>query len=107
MERTVLARLIDDNEGTGLPDQAFAEPTILICEELTPTLAEQLRRLSIAGVIQLGGGTTSHGAILARALGIPAIGGARRDSERLRPAQQVAINGSEGILWMISFGCPR
>ena len=99
VERTVLARL-DDKEGTGLPDQAFAEPTILICEELTPTLAEQLRRLSIAGVIQLGGGTTSHGAILARALGIPAIGGARRDSERLRPAQQVAINGSEGILWI-------
>ena len=99
VERTVLARL-DDKEGTGLPDQAFAEPTILICEELTPTLAEQLRRLSIAGVIQLGGGTTSHGAILARALGIPAIGGARRDSERLRPAQQVAINGSEGVLWI-------
>ena len=100
VERTVLARLIDDKGGTGLPDQAFTEPTILICEELTPTLSEQLRRLSIAGVIQLGGGTTSHGAILARALGIPAIGGARKDAERLRPAQQVAINGSEGVLWI-------
>jgi multiphosphoryl transfer protein len=100
VERTVLARLIDDKEGTGLPAQPFAVPTILICEELTPTLAERLRRLSIAGVIQLGGGTTSHGAILARALGIPAIGGARKDSERLRPAQQVAINGSAGILWI-------
>ncbi len=98
--RTVLSRLIDAKEGTGLPDQAFTEPTILICEELTPTLAAQLRRLSIAGVIQLGGGTTSHGAILARALDIPAIGGARRDLQRLQAAQQVAINGSEGILWI-------
>jgi multiphosphoryl transfer protein len=100
VERTVLARLIDSREGSALPDQAFADPTLLICEELTPTLAEQLRRLSIAGVIQLGGGTTSHGAILARALGIPAIGGARKDSERLRTAQRVAINGSAGSLWI-------
>jgi multiphosphoryl transfer protein len=100
VERTVLTRLIDAKAGLALPEQAFADPTILICEELTPTLAEQLRRLSIAGVIQLGGGTTSHGAILARALGIPAIGGARKDSERLRTAQQVAINGSEGALWI-------
>jgi len=40
VDRTVLARLINDKEGTGLPDQAFTEPTILICEELTPTLSE-------------------------------------------------------------------
>ena len=69
-----------ENGDLALPEQAFADPTMLICEELTPTLAEQFRRLSIAGVIQLGGGTTSHGAILARALGLPAIGGARNKS---------------------------
>ena len=83
-----------------MPDQAFADPTILVCEELTPTLAEQFRRISIAGVIQLGGGPNSHGAILARALGLPAIGGARKSLERLRTAQRVAISGSEGSLWI-------
>ena len=102
MERTVLrppewAR----NGDLSLAVQAAsAEPTLVICEELTPTLAEELYRLSVAGVIQLGGGTTSHGAILARALGLPAIGGARKILDRLRSAQRVAISGSEGLLWI-------
>jgi multiphosphoryl transfer protein len=100
VERTVLAGLIDENKGSTLPDRAFTDPTILVCEELTPTLAEQFRQLSIAGVIQLGGGPTSHGAILARALGLPAIGGTRKSLEQLRTAQQVAISGSEGALWI-------
>ena len=100
VERTVLAHLVDEKRGTTLPEQPFADATILVCEELTPTLAEQFRRLSIAGVIQLGGGPTSHGAILARALGLPAVGGARTNLERLRTAQRVAISGSQGSLWI-------
>jgi multiphosphoryl transfer protein len=100
VERTVVAHLVDEPNGSGPPIEAFVEPILLICEELTPTLAERFRRLSIAGVIQLGGGPTSHGAILARALGLPVVGGARKHLERLRTAQQVAINGSEGSLWI-------
>ncbi len=100
VERTVLAHLVDEKRGTTLPEQPFADETILVCEELTPTLAEQFQRLSTAGVIQLGGGPTSHGAILARALGLPAVGGARTNLERLRTAQRVAISGSEGSLWI-------
>jgi phosphoenolpyruvate-protein phosphotransferase/dihydroxyacetone kinase phosphotransfer subunit len=100
VDRTVLNHLVGEKWGSGLAEQAVAEPTLLICEELTPTLAEELHRLSIAGVIQLGGGATSHGAILARALGLPAIGGARKSLDRLRTAQRVAISGSEGLLWI-------
>jgi multiphosphoryl transfer protein len=98
--RTVLNRLIDEKKESVLPQEIFADSTILICEELTPTLAESFRRLSVAGVVQLGGGPTSHGAILARALGLPAIGGARSKLEDLRKAQRVAISGSEGTLWI-------
>ena len=100
VDRTVLNHLMGEKWGSGLAEQAFAEPTLLVCEELTPTLAEELHRLSIAGVIQLGGGATSHGAILARALGLPAIGGARKSLDRLRAAQRVVISGSEGLLWI-------
>ncbi len=100
VERAVLSHLIDEKKRSVLPDEAFTDSTILVCEELTPTLAEQFLRLSIAGVIQLGGGPTSHGAILARALALPAIGGGRNSLERLRTAQCVAISGSEGSLWI-------
>jgi multiphosphoryl transfer protein len=98
--RTVVNHLIDTKLESGLTEDAFTEPTLLICEELTPTLAEEFHRLSISGVIQLGGGATSHGAILARALGLPAIGGTRKSLDRLQTAQQVAISGSEGLLWI-------
>jgi phosphoenolpyruvate-protein phosphotransferase/dihydroxyacetone kinase phosphotransfer subunit len=100
VERTVLSHLIGETGRSGLPDETFTDSTILVCEELTPTLAEQFLRLEIAGVIQLGGGPTSHGAILARALALPAIGGGRNSLERLRTAQCVAISGSEGLLWI-------
>jgi phosphoenolpyruvate-protein phosphotransferase/dihydroxyacetone kinase phosphotransfer subunit len=98
VERTVLSRLIGEKKESVLPQETFVDSTILVCEELTPTLAESFRRLSVAGVIQLGGGPTSH--ILARALGLPAIGGARSNLEDLRKAQRVAISGSEGSLWI-------
>ena len=100
VERTVLGRLIDETPGAALPEKGFADPTVLICDELTPTLAERFHRLSIAGVIQLGGGTTSHGAILARAFELPAIGGAIQSLEQLRRAQWVAISGADGSFWI-------
>lgn len=100
VERMVLSHLVDETESPALPREAFATPAVVICEELTPTLAEQFHRDAAAGVIQLGGGTTSHGAILARAFALPAIGGARDQLDRLKGAQAVAIDGSKGLLWI-------
>lgn len=100
VDRMVLSHLVDETESPALPREAFAMPTLVVCEELTPTLAEQFRRDAAAGVIQLGGGTTSHGAILARAFALPSIGGARDQLDRLKSAQQVAIDGSKGMLWI-------
>jgi multiphosphoryl transfer protein len=98
-ERAVQRHLDGDTKGA-LPQAAFTEPTLIVCEELTPLLAEQFYQLSVAGVIQLAGGATSHGAILARALGLPSIGGAKNYLEQLRSARQVAISGTDGQLWI-------
>jgi len=100
VDRIVLSQLIDQNKTAPLPDEALQSPTIVICEELTPTLAERFHRAAVAGVIQLGGGTTSHGAILARAFGLPAIGGARESLVRLKTAKVLALDGSSGALWI-------
>ena len=51
-------------------------------------------------MIQLGGGTTSHGAILARAFELPAIGGAIQSLEQLQRAQWAAISGADGSFWI-------
>lgn len=74
------------------------EDYVLVCAELNPTLIDQIQSARITGVIQLGGGSLSHGAILARSLGLPAIGNAARSESMLRSAQLVAIDGSTGQL---------
>jgi phosphocarrier protein FPr len=53
-----------------------AEPGILVVEELTPAVAAALDAEVVRGVAAAAGGSTSHGAILARTLGIPAVVGA-------------------------------
>jgi multiphosphoryl transfer protein len=76
----------------------LSEDCVLVCPELTPTLIDQIQSTRVMGVIQLGGGSLSHGAILARSIGLPAIGNAARSESLLRSARMVAIDGTNGQL---------
>jgi phosphocarrier protein FPr len=93
----VLRQLAGDAGKLQLP--ADTSNLILICDELTPGLADAIRGTSIQGVLQLHGGTTSHGAILARALGLPSIGGAAQLADGIRQANCIAFDGSKGEVW--------
>jgi phosphotransferase system enzyme I (PtsI) len=64
----------------GLPDTALSavtEPSIIIAEDLTPSDTASLDPELTLGFITVQGGLTSHSAILARTLGLPAIVGMR------------------------------
>jgi multiphosphoryl transfer protein len=74
------------------------EDSVLVCAELNPTLIDQIQSTRITGVIELGGGSLSHGAILARSIGLPVIANAARSELMLRNAEIVAIDGSTGEL---------
>jgi multiphosphoryl transfer protein len=76
----------------------LSEDTVLVCAELNPTLIDQIQGTHVQGVIELGGGSLSHGAILARSIGLPAIGNAVQSETALRTARVVAIDGSSGQL---------
>ncbi len=73
---------------------------ILVCAELTPSLLDAARGGDLGGVIQLHGGPTSHGAILARALRLPSVGGAATLSQELRTAKMVGFDGTTGQIWI-------
>ncbi|MBQ9369269.1 MAG: phosphoenolpyruvate--protein phosphotransferase, partial [Victivallales bacterium] len=60
-----------DDESNALPD--FPQPVILLAKDLTPTETTHLDKHKIAAFVINGGSRTSHTAILARAMGIPAI----------------------------------
>lgn len=74
------------------------EDCVLVCAELNPTLIDQIQSTRITGVIELDGGSLSHGAILARSIGLPVIANAAGSESMLRSAEIVAIDGSTGQL---------
>jgi phosphocarrier protein FPr len=78
---------------------ALDKPAILFASELTPTQTAALDRQKILGLITVTGGPTSHSAILARALGIPAVTGASQSIEGIPADTTVAIDGFKGRIW--------
>jgi multiphosphoryl transfer protein len=75
-------------------------PVVLFAEDLTPTETAQLDMDQVLGVITTGGGPTSHSAILARSLGIPAVSGANPFIERVKDSTLVGLDGSRGAIWI-------
>lgn len=75
-------------------------PVILFAEELTPTETSSLDMDLVLGLMTVGGGPTSHSAILARALSIPAISGVSAALESLDPGTLVGLDGFNGQLWI-------
>ena len=76
-----------------LPDQA-----ILIAEQLTPSQTACLDTSKVLGFATVGGGATSHVAILARALGLPALCGLPSQVLSLVSGTQVLLDADNGEL---------
>ncbi|MDH5447203.1 MAG: phosphoenolpyruvate--protein phosphotransferase [Gammaproteobacteria bacterium] len=73
---------------------------ILVTDDLSPADTVLMQHQGIAGFITEGGGPTSHTAILARSLGIPAIVGLHHARERLKDDETIIIDGQEG--WILA-----
>ena len=91
---TVLLGL-PDHDPVDVPKGAGA---IIVTHDLTPSLTVQLDREAIAGIATDAGTRTSHVAILARSLGLPAVVGLRDATDRLQGGERVVLDGSSGIL---------
>ena len=91
---TVLLGL-PDHDPVDVPAGANA---ILVTRDLTPSLTVQLDRSAIAAIATDMGTRTSHVAILARSLGLPAVVGLRDATLRLRGDERLVLDGSTGLL---------
>ena len=91
---TVLMGL-PDHDPVDLPKGSEA---ILVTHDLTPSLTLQLDRETIAAIATDAGTRTSHVAILARSLGLPAIVGLLDATGRLRSGEQVILDGTTGTI---------
>ncbi len=72
------------------------KPTIIVAHDLTPSQTIQLDPKYVKGFICEMGGATSHAAILARSLSIPAVLGAKDILEKANHLEDIVIDGSDG-----------
>jgi phosphocarrier protein FPr len=83
-----------DNHKIDLP----ANPVILVAEDLSPSDTVSLEPDRVLGFCTATGGANSHTAILARALGLPAIVGVGQKALAIPNSSQVILNGDAGTL---------
>src|SRR5579884_530380 len=78
----------------------LGDGAVILAEELTPADAALLDPSRIRGFATVFGGADSHTAIMARALGLPAVLAVPGLMERARPGATVVVDGGEGIVIM-------
>ncbi len=76
----------------------FSEDAILVADDLLPSVAAEMNTERIHGFATNAGGWTSHTAIIARSLNIPAVAGLRRITSRIRSGETMIIDGHAGLV---------
>ena len=70
------------------------ESSVIVADELTPSLAAQVDWTKVRGFATDAGSRTYHTAILARSLDVPAVVGLHNASAQIEPGQLIVIDGS-------------
>ena len=70
--------------------------TVLVCRELTPSMTAGIKKENIVGIVTETGSQTSHSAILARALEIPAVLSVPNAATQLSSDELIIVDGTEG-----------
>ena len=79
-------------------DEQVEVPLILVSHDLSPADMLQFKQSVFAGFVTDVGGKTSHTAIVARSLDIPAVVGTRQASHLIRQDDMVIIDGDAGVV---------
>jgi phosphotransferase system enzyme I (PtsI) len=92
-----LLRALRGEAGVGL--EAMLQPAIVVAHDLTPSDTASLDPALALGFCTAAGGQTSHSAILARTLGIPAVVGLGETALRvIEPGRRLALDGGRGVV---------
>jgi len=82
----------------GPGDFSSEEPLVLVANDVAPADMMQFKRSVFTGFVTDVGGRTSHTAIVARSMDIPAVVGAREASRLIRQDDWIVIDGDAGIV---------
>ena len=74
--------------------------TVLVCKDLTPSMTSQIVKENVAGILTEVGGPTSHSAILARALEIPAVLSVPGIVDAVKDGDAAIVDGNAGDVFI-------
>ena len=92
----VIGHLLHKGVEEGL--EAIEQPSVVVARELAPGLTVQIDRERVIGLVSEEGTRTSHAAILAHSMGIPAVMGLSGALQRIRPGAMLVLDGARGTV---------
>lgn len=96
--RDVGQRVLEEVTGQRREKVDIPEGTVLVAEDLTPSDTAALDRTNVVGFCTVAGGASSHVAILARSLDIPAVAGIEPRALDVADGTLVILDGAKGTL---------
>lgn len=97
--KDVSRRLLANLLGKPLPNPALIdEEVVIIADDLTPSDTAQLNKNFVRGFATNIGGRTSHSAIMARSLEIPAVVACKTITEDVNDGDMIVLDGIEGVV---------
>ncbi|MGQ4538419.1 phosphoenolpyruvate--protein phosphotransferase [Dermabacteraceae bacterium P7074] len=96
--RDVGQRVLDGLTGAKRETAEMPEGTVLIADDLTPSDTAQLDRSKVVGFATVHGGASSHVAIIARSLDLPAVAGIEERATEIADGSRVVLDGTAGTL---------
>ena len=77
---------------------SLPEGSVIVAKDLTPSMTAGINPAHVTGIVTELGGKTSHSAILARALEIPAVVAVSGVMDKIEDGDELVLDGSEGIV---------
>lgn len=97
--RDVAKRLLANLLGIELPDYSrLSKDVIIVADDLTPSMTAQLDKTHVKGFVTNIGGRTSHSAILARTMEIPAVVGTKIATTDIPHGAKIILDGTKGTV---------
>lgn len=84
----------------GVDIGSVPENSVLVAKDFTPSMTGQINRKNVQAIITEVGGITSHSAIIARAMGIPAVLSLAGATEKIKDGQKVIVDGFKGKIFL-------
>jgi phosphotransferase system enzyme I (PtsI) len=97
--RDVMNRVLDNLEGVDRSDVCTVpSPSVIIARDISPSDTARMERSEVLGFATDAGSQTSHTAIMAKALGIPAVVGLHMVTKAVREGDTILIDGHQGAV---------